>query len=479
MTNRALCDLTLSDLGDRIRRRDVSCVDVAEAYLQQIEENGKKLNAYITLLPETAKEQARALDREIQSGRYRSVMHGIPVGLKDCLATRGVRTTAGSKIFADWVPDYDSTVASRLRESGAVLLGKHNMHELALGGTNINPFYGTARNPWDSERIPGGSSGGSASAVASGLCAAALGTDGAGSVRMPAALCGVVGLKPTYGRVSRFGVIGGSWSSDHVGTITRSVEDAAILLQVIAGVDPRDPTSARTPVPNYRDAIRADVKGLKFGVPKAYFFDLLAREVGDGVRQAVSVLEGLGMIGVEISVPHINYVTAAEWAVVRPERSAWSDEYVRTRPQDHGRDVLARLLMGKLIPAVDYLNGQRVRCLITREFEDALKQVDVIVSPTSPVAAPRIDDCVSGSLDVDGQRMDLVDVSVSLLTRCTIPFNVTGHPAVSVPCGFTDSGLPIGLQLTGRAFGEGDLLRVAFAYEHETGWFSKKRARHR
>lgn len=462
--------LTVVKLARLTKSRKVSPVEITKAFLERIDKLNPKINAYVTVMERSALQEGIRAEKEIRSGKYRGALHGIPVAVKDNIAVKGAPTTEGSKILKDWVPGYDATVITRLREAGAIILGKLNMHEWAMGATTINPWFGTTRNPWDLNRIPGGSSGGSSAAVAASLCMASLGTDWAGSVRAPSAFCGVVGLKPTFGRVSRYGSVevSGGWSSDHIGLITKTVEDAALLLQCVSGYDPLDGSSSNAPVPNYLKSFRQDVRGLKIGIVNQYFYDVISSEVNRAVDEASSVLESLGMEIKRVSIPHINYVPVAEWCIVRAEASVFYEPYLRTKPRDFSPHALRRLLIGRLISAQDYLQAQRLRRLLSDEFDEALKKVDVILAPSQPIPAPLIEECQRGIIEIDDEKVPLSSAAAPL-TRCFIPFNVTGQPAISLPCGFS-AGLPIGFQIAGKAFDEATVLRVAHAYQTATEW---------
>ncbi len=453
-----LTRLSIAEAAERIRRREISPVEFTRAYVDRIEGADRDFHAYITPLPEQALAAAAEAEQAIGRGEYRGPLHGIPIALKDLVMTRGIRTTCGSRILKDWVPEADATVYHRLREAGAILLGKLNMHEFAFGPTGVNLHYGTARNPWGSDRMPGGSSSGSGVAVAAHLCAGALGTDSGGSIRIPASLCGIVGLKPTYGRVSRTGVIPLAWSLDHVGPLARTVADAALLLQALAGRDPADPSTADVPVPDYRATLSGGVQGLRLGVPKTMFFDKLDAEVRSALLAAVQALEGLGAVVEEISLPKMPHAGPAVFAIISAESMAYHESYLRNHGAEYGADVRIRLLAGQFLLATQYLKAQRARQVIRAEVDTALTRVDALLLPATPIPAPRIED---RTVTVDG----VSDDPRGWLTRCTRPINLTGHPALSLPCGLTAGGLPIGLQLVGRHFDEGTLLRIGVAYE--------------
>jgi aspartyl-tRNA(Asn)/glutamyl-tRNA(Gln) amidotransferase subunit A len=453
-----LTHLSIADAAQRIRGRQLSPVDLTRAYLDRIEQLDGDFHAYITPLPAEALAAAATAEQAVGRGEYRGPLHGIPIALKDLIMTRGIRTTCGSQILKDWIPETDATVYRRLLEAGAILLGKLNMHEFAYGPTGVNPHYGTPRNPWSGDRMPGGSSSGSGAAVGASLCAGALGTDTGGSVRIPASLCGIVGLKPTYGRVSRAGVIPLAWSLDHIGPMTRTVTDAALLLQVLAGRDPADPTTADVPVPDYRAALSQEVRGLRLGIPKSVFFDTLHAEVRAPVLGAAQALEGLGAAVEEIALPMMRHAGPAAFAIMSSEAMAYHEPYLKTRAAEYGADVRTRLLTGQFLLASQYLKAQRARQVIRAELDAALTRVDALLFPTTPIPAPRIED---RSVTVDGVTED----PRVWLTRCTRPINLTGHPALSLPCGLTTGGLPVGLQLVGRHFDEGMLFRIGAAYE--------------
>ncbi|MCH8813915.1 MAG: amidase [Chloroflexi bacterium] len=446
-----------------IESREASPVDVTEACLDRISRTEETLNSFITVMADEAGRDAATAAKEIASGNYRGPLHGVPVGLKDLVAVSGVRMTAGSKIMADHIADEDAEIARRFRAAGAVIMGKLNMHEFAYGATGINPHYGSARNPWSVKQITGGSSSGSGSAVAAGQCFAAIGTDTGGSIRIPASLCGVVGVKPTFGLVSRRGIVPLSWSLDHVGPLTRTVEDAAIVLQVIAGHDPLDDSSANEPVPDYRAGLRDGVRGLRVGVPEGFFFDGLEDEVEVAVRAAIETLKAEGAAVSSISLPRIDEIPNAVTAIMLPEALAYHQKWLNERPDDYGESVRFRLELAATIPAVTYVQAQRFREIVVREWrEQVFSQVDVLACPTTAVSAPAIDQS---------------ELSTTFnLIRLTNPLNLLGTPCVSLPCGFTKAGLPIGLQLVGRWFDEATVLRAAFAYEQATDWHKRRPA---
>ncbi len=464
----------------KIRGKEISSRELTRAILDRIERWNPRINAYVTVLPEKAMKDALACDEEQRKGAAIGPLHGVPVGLKDIFCTRGIRTTCGSRILHDFLPPYDATVARKVRSAGAVLLGKQNMDEFAMGSSTETSHFGTSRNPWAPDRIPGGSSGGTAAAVAAGLCFAGVGTDTGGSIRQPASVCGVVGLKPTYGRVSRYGMIAFASSLDQGGPITRTVPDAALLLSVIAGHDERDSTSVDLPVPGYLAAAGEGVKGLKVGLPREYFEEKgLEPDVRAAVEKALAALTAQGAQAVEISLPHTRYAVAAYYIVAPAEASSNLARYdgvryghrarcdggliemmSRTRSEGFGAEVKRRIMIGTYALSAGYHEAYygkalKVRTLIRKDFEEAFGKADVILTPTSPTPAFRI-----GERTGDPLRMYLSDVY-------TIPCNLAGIPGISVPCGFSGEGLPIGAQILARHFREEDLFRAAAAVERE------------
>jgi aspartyl-tRNA(Asn)/glutamyl-tRNA(Gln) amidotransferase subunit A len=463
----ALHWLSIAELAPLLERRELSPVELTRHYLERIERLDGQLNSYQRVLPEAALEMARQAEEEIGRGAYRGRLHGVPLGLKDLFEMAGEPCTMGSRILAECVSERDATVVERLRQAGAVILGKQTMHEFAFGVTSENPHYGAVRNPWDTSRVAGGSSGGTGVAVAGGLCVAGLGSDTGGSIRIPASFCGTAGLKPTYGRVSRAGALPLSWSLDHVGPLARSVADCAILLQAIAGPDARDPSAADQPVPDYTADLSGDVRDLVLGVPSEHFFDLVEPGVVECVRAAIGVLEGLGARLEEVPLPHAQHAQMAGTAIMSSEAASWHAEWLRTRPQDYGADVLLRIRGGLLVRATEYLLAQQMRALIQADFAAAFgRGVQAIVAPTLPVVAPPI-----GKTSEAGGSFGLAPRSV--ITRTTVPINLAGLPAASVPCGFSD-GLPVGLQVIGPSFGDGLALRVAHAYERASDWHQRR-----
>ena len=475
MTDHDLTGLTLADAAARIRGKELSPVELTELMLARIERLNPELVAYVTVAREEALADAREAEAEIRDGKHRGPLHGIPLSIKDNIATRGIRTTAGSKVLEHCVPDYDATVVARLREAGAVILGKTNMHEWANGGTTINPFYGTTRNPWDTERIAGGSSGGSAAGLAASLCLGSIGTDNGGSVRNPASLCGIVGLKPTYGRVSRFGHVpgDGGFSTNHVGVFSKTVRDCALILQAIAGKDPKDPNSADEPVPDYEGGIEGGIEGLRVGIVKDYFDRYMTRSVREAFVAARRQLEGLGARLMEVEVPHIDTTRFVWPCITRPENVVENLPYLVARPRDYSPRLLLQNVGAMLIPAEAYVTAQRIRRMLCREFDEVFEQVDLIAAPTAAVPAPTIEESKRAVMEVDGQEIRLEGTGVNFRSLFTTPFNLTGLPALSVNCGFTAGGLPIGLQIVGPRFREERVLRAAHAYEQAAGWYRR------
>jgi aspartyl-tRNA(Asn)/glutamyl-tRNA(Gln) amidotransferase subunit A len=462
-----LCYLSLRSLGTLMQRRELSPVEATETVLDRVEKFDRQLNSFITPLRDQAMAQARAAEREILDGHYRGPLHGVPIAAKDLYYTKGIRTTAGSKILSDFIPTYDATVIARLQDAGAILIGKLNMHEFARGATNSSSLIGGCYNPWDTLRVTGGSSGGSGAALAAGLCYGALGSDTGGSIRIPAAFCGVVGLKPTYGRVSRHGVFPLSWSLDHVGPMARTVADAALMLQVIAGHDRHDLTTRTAIVPDYMASLTGDIEGARLGIPQEFYFEQLDAEVADSVRAAVQTLERAGARVEEVSLPLSKYAAAAGRIISLTESAEIHEKFLKTRFADYSADVRAGFLVGQFILGKHYIKAQRLRSLIRQEMAAVLRRVDALVTPTVPVAAPRIGQT---TVEVGPERVE----TMWALSRLTRPANLTGFPALSVPCGFTQGGLPIGLQLTGRPFAEATILQIAHAYEQETTWHQRR-----
>jgi aspartyl-tRNA(Asn)/glutamyl-tRNA(Gln) amidotransferase subunit A len=451
-----LINLELHEAANLIKSKEISPVEITKAYLERIERIDERFNSFITLTADSALEEARQAERDILDGRYRSLLHGVPLALKDLYETQGIRTTAGSRFFVDYVPEKDGEVVRRLKSCGSVLLGKLNMHEIALGITNNNPHFGACRNPWDLQRSPGGSSGGCAAALAGRLCLGSMGSDTGGSIRIPAALCGIVGLKPTFGRVSLQGVIPLSWNLDHAGPMARCVGDVAILLQEVAGYDPADAVSANLPVENYLESLDKGVAGWRIGLASDEFFTNADKEILDTVDAAVHVFSGLNARVEQVEINNGKQAALANGLMTTSDAAAFHRERLQTRPQDFGDDVLQRLQVGAAYTSSEYILARRTQTLLRRQFELFFEDFDLLITPTTPIAAPLI------------VGLDAVE-QARILTRFTAPFNLAGLPALSLPCGFTEVGLPIGLQIVGPYWEEGRVLRAGYAYEQAAG----------
>jgi aspartyl-tRNA(Asn)/glutamyl-tRNA(Gln) amidotransferase subunit A len=462
-----VCFLSAGQLGRLIQKKEISPVEVAEAHLKRMELLEPTVNSFITVLSDQALAAAREAEKEILAGRYRGPLHGIPLGLKDLYYTEGIRTTSGSKLFDDFVPAFDSTVVARLKAAGTILLGKLNMHPLAYGPTGENGEYGDMHNPWNPALIAGGSSGGSGSAAVSGECTLTMGSDTGGSIRIPSALCGLVGFKPTYGRLSRHGLTPLAWSQDHAGPIVRTVEDCALVMNATAGYDPKDPTSLDVAVPDYTRCLTGEMKGLRVGVPKEYLEVPLDSQVKTTVWKAIDKLGQLGAVISDVSWPVYRYCTAISSAIQMAEATAYHSQLIRTHGSRIYPPVRLRLEAGFFLSASDYVQAQRARSLFYRESLDLFEKVDLLAGPTIPVTAFRI-----GTTRVNvGDKTAGV---IGLLTQYTRPFNLNGFPAITVPCGFSDEGLPIGLQLAGRPLEEETVLKAAFAYEQSSDWHLRR-----
>ena len=455
-----LVNFSLAEAADLIAKREISCEDLVQEHLDRISVLEPRLNSFITQTPDAALASGRTADAEIQSGIYRGPLHGIPIALKDLYETKGVTTTAGCLFFQDRVPKNNAAVVDRLNAAGAVNLGKLNMHEIALGITNNNPHYGACRNPWDLERSPGGSSGGSGAALAAGLCMGSLGSDTGGSIRIPAALCGVVGLKPTYGRISLRGVVPLSWNLDHPGPMARRTRDAALLFQVIAGYDPDDPSSADMGVPDYSVQLMGGVRGWRIALAADDFFSRGEEQVLAAVKAAAEVFASLGAKIEPVEFAGGHEAAKNNGLMVTSDAAAFHRERLRDEPEKFGADVRQRLETGAAYTSSEYIVARRSQDVLRRKFSEFFNEYDLLLTPTTPVAAPVL------------EGPDAVQQAATL-TRFTAPFNFTGLPAISLPCGFTDEGLPVGLQLITRAWGEVALLRAAQAYESATEWHFK------
>jgi len=462
-----ICYMSAAELSPLIQNKELSPVEVIQAHLDRIQETEPVLNSFITLLPEEALAAAKRAETDIQAGRSRGTLHGIPVALKDLYNTAGVRTTSGSRIFDNFIPQQDCTVAARFNQAGAILLGKLNMHQFAYGPTGENPDYGHMHNPWDPEMVTGGSSGGSGSATAAGQCTITTGSDTGGSIRIPAALCGIVGLKPTYGLVSRYGLTPLAWSMDHPGPMTRTVEDAAMAMNAIAGYDPKDVASAKVEVPDYTESLTGDVRGLRIGVPKEFFEAPLDPQIAQAVRDAIALLESMGAQVREVDFPLFNDSQAISTAMLMAEASAYHKDLLAKDGDKLYPPVRLRLEAGLFITAADYLRAQQGRAIFNQQARDLLKEVDLLAGPTEPVTAPLLlaDHVQAGEHSIG---------TTSALTQYTRPYNITGFPAISIPCGFSDSGMPMALQLCGRPFDEPTVLRAAHAYQQATEWHKRR-----
>ncbi len=479
-----LYSLSVEEALTAIDRGEISPVELTDAIFKRIEAVEDKIHSFVTLDKENSLIQARRTEDKIRRN-IKQPFAGIPVAIKDNICTEGIRTTCSSKMLENFIPPYDSTVVKKLKEQGCILIGKTNLDEFAMGSSTENSAFGHTRNPWDTARVPGGSSGGSAAAVSADMCVAALGSDTGGSIRQPAAFCGVVGLKPTYGRVSRYGLVAFASSLDQIGPITKNVKDSAILLNIISGFDLRDSTSANLTVPDFTSAIGQDIKGLKFGVPKEYFIKGIDKEVAESVNTAIKKLESLGAIPVEISLPHTGYAVSTYYILATSEASSnlarydgvkyglraegedLIDMYMKTRAAGFGAEVKRRIILGTYTLSSGYYDAyykkaQQVRTLVKQDFEKAFEKVDVIVTPTTPSPAFK-----TGEKTDDPLEMYLADIF-------TISVNLAGVPGISIPCGFTSQNLPVGLQIIGKHFDEGSILKTAYAYEQATDWHKRK-----
>ena len=478
--------LTIHQAQQKLRSREVSAVELAQSVLTRIQETDERLHSYLTVCAEESLAQAEAADRTLANGATPPPLCGIPVALKDVILAQGIRSTAGSKILEHFIAPYDATVTQRLKEAGAVIIGKVNCDEFAMGSSNENSAFTPCRNPWDTDRVPGGSSGGSAASVAADQACAALGTDTGGSIRLPASFCGIVGLKPTYGRVSRFGVVAYASSLDQVGPCTKDVRDCALLLDVIAGYDPRDSTSVNRPTPSYTAHLERGVSGLRIGIPQEYFIEGMQSEVETAVREAIAHLQSLDAEVVPVSLPHTEYAVATYYIIAMAEASSnlarydgvrygyratevedLGDLYRTTRAQGFGSEAKRRIMLGTYVLSAGYydayyLKAQKVRTLIRQDFLHAFEACDMIATPVAPTTAFRL-----GEKLADPLTMYLSDIF-------TIAVNLAGLPGLSVPCGFDQQGLPIGLQLIGPPFDEAVLLQAGYAYEQATDWRTRR-----
>ena len=462
-----LCYMSAGDLSRLIQARQVSPVEVIDAHLERIESTEPILNSYITLLADSARDVARRAERQIVAGNYQGPLHGIPVGLKDLFNTAGVRTTSGTRVLDNFIPSEDCTVATRFQRAGAILLGKLNMHQFAYGPTGENFDYGHMHNPWNPEMVTGGSSGGSGSAAAAGQCTITMGSDTGGSVRIPAALCGIVGLKPTYGLVSRAGLTPLSWCLDHPGPMVRTVEDAALTMNVIAGHDPRDQATAVREAVDYTAALTGSVEGLRIGLVKEYLEAPLDAEVEAAVRAALGQMVEMGATVTEVSLPMFADAQAISGTILMSEAAAYHRELLAREGEKLTPSVRLRLEAGLFVTAADYLKAQQARARFNHEMAQLFKSVDLLAGPTEPVTAPPI---LAAEVAIGDQMVG----TTGALTQYTRPYNISGTPAISVPCGFSQAGMPIGLQLAGQPFDEATVLRAGHAYEQATQWHLRR-----
>jgi aspartyl-tRNA(Asn)/glutamyl-tRNA(Gln) amidotransferase subunit A len=465
-----LCYMSVEELAPLIRDGQVSPVEVTQAHLDRIAATEPKLNAFITLTAEQALADAAEAETEIRDGRYRGPLHGISLGLKDLYYTEGVVTTSGVRIYEDFVPDYDSTVTRRLSDAGTILLGKLNLAPLAMSGRGENPFFGDALNPWDKRMVPGGSSSGSGVAAAAGQCTITMGSDTGGSIRIPASFCNLVGHKPTYGLVSRYGVSPLSWGLDHCGPMTRTVMDTAHAMNAIAGHDPNDPTSARVEVPDYAASARESIRGLRIGMPREFFEFPMESEVRSTVEKAMAVLEELGAELVDVSWPNFYRAVTMGHLISISEASSIHSHLVETRGSEEVTRILhkfPRIEAGMMISAADYLEVLKLRRNYTQESHQVMKDVDLLVGPTMPMTPFPL---ASAEVNLEGTTFG-AEKAIPTFTR---PYDLNGFPAVSVPCGFSESGLPIGLQIAAKPYQDHVALRAAYAYEQASEWHKRR-----
>jgi aspartyl-tRNA(Asn)/glutamyl-tRNA(Gln) amidotransferase subunit A len=457
----------IREASNGIRSGALKAVELMETCLDAADRLDNKLNVFVTRVDrEVLLHQAADVDRQRKAGLELGPLAGIPIALKDIYHTSDLPTTASSKVLAGHRTHEDAFTVTKLRQSGALIVGKVQTHEFAYGPTTVNEFAGPSRNPWNPDHVPGGSSGGSAIAVATGMCLGATGSDTGGSIRHPSAFCGVTGLKPTYGLVSRRGIFSLSWSLDHAGPITRTVDDTAFMLQVMAGFDAQDPGSIEVAIPDYVAAVEQAPVPLRVGVPREHFLDLVDGEVREAFDASLRTLEGFGWRIEEVSIPDLRYALGAELAIISAEASSYHREMMRVRADDVSSDVRKELDSGMVLLATDYLLGQRVRRIIAEEFRAAFQKVDILATPTIPIPAPRIDQT---EVHIAGQTIS----ALNAIWRNTYPTNLTGSPALCIPCGFTKSGLPISLQLIGHNFDELTLLQVGHRFQLETDWHSR------
>lgn len=463
MSAAELAYLNITEAARGLQRKDFSPVELAQVCLERIESIDGKLHSFITVTADLALEQARKAEQEIQVGVDKRPLHGIPIALKDLYATKGIRTTCHSAVLQTWTPDHDATTVTKLREAGTVLLGKLGMHEFAFGGPSVDAPFPAVRNPWDTAYVPGGSSSGSGAALAAGLCLGSLGSDTGGSIRTPSSHCGVVGIKPTYGRVSRYGVVPLSWSLDHAGPMARTVADCATLLQAVAGYDPKDPASANVRVPDFGAELGNGIKALRVGVPRTNWFNEnkgTDPETEAAFDSALKTLESLGAILVAIDGQPFSLARKANQTILIAEGYAYHEKRLQKAPEKFGSSVRRRMLEGAFLSAADYITALRARTVLNMQICANFSRVDLFATPTAPCPPEAFD-----TLDPNEQN---------LRPSFTNPFNLTGLPAISLPCGFTKNNLPIGLQIVAQPFEESTVFRVAYAYEQETEWHKRR-----
>jgi len=460
--------LSLVELARQIKSKEISPVDITQEYLDRIEKLEPELHNFITVLKGSALKEAKKAEAEILSGNYKGVLHGIPYSIKDLFFTKGVKTTMGSRIYDSHIPNYNCTIVDKLAEAGAILLGKNNLNIFAFGTTGLNPEYGDVCNPWNKQLIPGGSSSGSASAVAAGECAFSIGSDTGGSIRIPGSLCGVVGFKPTYGLVSKYGAFPHSWSQDHPGPLTRNVTDCAAVLNVIAGYDSLDPNSIHKECADYTSALTGDIRGIRIGLPREMFALPVDDKVYKAVQHAIKTLENMGAVIKEISWPMFDTATAITNTIKMPEVTSYYGDLIKNHGSEIFEPVRMRLESGFFISACDYIQAQRARIVFIKKSLEMMEEVDVILSPTTPVTAFKMDTNDSHDWEKDGVTRN----AVALLTQYVVPFNLNGFPAISLICGFSNEGMPIGLQIAGKHLEEEKVLQIAYAYEQAAGLYN-------
>lgn len=462
-----LTELSIAQLSAAYRDKSLSPVEVTEACLDRISTQNDKVNAFVLVCAEEARAEAKAAEAEIAAGNWRGPLHGVPIGHKDLYQTAGIRSTSASRLLENHVPEEDATSVARLKAAGVIMVGKLNTHEFAYGPTNDSSMFGPCRNPWNTERFSGGSSGGSGAAVALGMCAGATGSDTGGSIRIPSACCGITGLKPTYGRSSRAGIYPLCWTMDHAGPMTRSAEDAALMFQPMPGPDGRDASVPDRETPDYAAALTGEVKGLRIGVPKHYFFDRSMPEVASAAEAALEVLEGAGAELREIDIAHIDHAAAAAMVIYLSEGTSYHEDHIATIGELYTDQVRLFLELGNYVLAKDYLHAQRYRTLLGHAMADVLTEVDVMAMPTLPLTAQAIG---QENIEIRGRSESVFGA----ILRNTEPFDLTGLPVLSVPCGFDSDGMPISLQIAGRPFDEASVLNVGHAYQQASDWHSHR-----